>query len=90
MIEFEWSESKALHNRGKHGVSFQEASEVFADDYAAYVADPDHSQGEHRYLLFGKSTTGNHLVVSFTDRGDSIRIISARRMTRSERRAYEE
>ena len=88
-MDFEWDETKAFSNKKKHGVSFIEASEVFNDEYSSCVHDPDHSYGEERYLLFGVSSTGNHLVVSFVETPETIRIISARRMTRQERKAYE-
>ncbi|MEL6468944.1 MAG: BrnT family toxin [Cyanobacteria bacterium J06623_4] len=88
-MNFEWDEAKARANQAKHNVSFSEATEVFADDYSSYVPDPDHSYGEDRYLLFGLFLEGGYIVVSFTERSDTIRIISARRMTRQERKAYE-
>jgi len=88
-MNFEWDRTKARTNEKKHGVSFVEASEVFDDEYSSCVHDPDHSYGEERYLLFGISPKGNPLVVSYTERSDIIRIISARRMTRLERKAYE-
>lgn len=88
-MNFEWDETKARINQGKHGVSFPEATEVFADEYSSCVHDPDHSYEEDRYLLFGLSSKGKYMVVSFTERPDAIRIISARRMTRQERKAYE-
>jgi len=88
-MDFEWDERKARANRKKHGVSFPEASEVFADEYSSCVHDPNHSRHEHRYLLFGESYRGSGLVVSFTERTNAIRIISARRMTHRERKAYE-
>ncbi len=62
---------------------------MFNDEYSSCVYDPDHSYGEERYLLFGVSSTGNHLVVSFVETAEAIRIISARRMTRQEHKAYE-
>lgn len=89
-MDFEWDETKARSNQRKHGVSFLEASEVFSDDYSSCVHDPDHSYNEERYLLFGISLKGNYLVVSFTEKSDAIRIISARLMTREERNAYEQ
>ena len=89
-MDFEWDEVKARANQAKHGVSFLEAIEVFADQYSSCVHDPDHSYDEDRYLLFGVSSKGSYLVVSFTERPDSIRIISARPMTRRERKAYEQ
>jgi uncharacterized protein len=88
-MDFEWDERKALANQKKHGVSFLEASEVFADELSSCVHDPDHSEEEERFLLFGVSMKGNFLVVSFTERAETIRIISARTMTRQERNAYE-
>jgi len=89
-MEFEWDETKAYKNKQKHGVSFAEATEVFGDDHSSCVADPDHSQDEERYLLFGVSEKGKYLVVSFTERERTIRIISARHMTPPERKAYEQ
>lgn len=89
-MDFEWNEEKARVNLKKHGVSFQDAAEVFGDEFSSCVSDPDHSHDEERHLLFGVSSKGNHLVVSFTDRSDNIRIISARAMTRQERKAYEQ
>jgi len=88
-MDFEWDDIKAHTNEKKHGVSFLEAAEVFGDDYSSCVHDPDHSYDEDRYLLFGVSSKGNFLVVFYTKRSDTIRIISARRMTNQERRAYE-
>jgi hypothetical protein len=74
----------------KHGVSFEEASTVFLDVLSATGADPDHSQGEERWLTFGVSASSNVLVVSHTDDDDTIRIISARFATKLERKMYEE
>lgn len=90
MLIFEWDSEKARENEQKHGVSFFEASEVFDDDHSSAVPDPDHSVEEARFLIFGMSKQGRHLVVSYTERGDRIRLISARQMTSRERRAYEE
>jgi uncharacterized DUF497 family protein len=89
-MDFEWDEIKAKANQKKHGISFLEATEAFGDINSSYIHDPDHSDEEDRYLLFGLSSKGNHLVVSFTERSDTIRLISARRMTRQERKAYEQ
>ncbi|NOT12012.1 MAG: BrnT family toxin [Methylococcaceae bacterium] len=89
-MDFEWDKTKADTNQSKHGVSFLEATEVFSDEHSSCVRDPDHSYDEERYLLFGVSSKGNHLVVSFTERLEAIRIISARQMTRQERNAYEQ
>ena len=89
-MDFEGDPEKAAANEPKHGVAFEEATEVFADDYSSTVADPDHSAEEERSLIFGVTKAGRPLIVSFTDRGDRIRIINARPMTPSERRAYEQ
>jgi len=89
-MEFEWDEDKAVRNRAKHGVSFQDAATVFGDPLAVTYYDPDHSDDEDRFLTVGQSIGGEWLVVSHTDRGDCTRIISARRMTRRERKSYEE
>lgn len=89
-MDFEWDEAKARTNQRKHGVCFIEATEVFADEHSSCVHDPDHSYDEDRHLLFGVSLKCNHLVVSFTERLETIRIISARHMTRQERNAYEQ
>jgi hypothetical protein len=88
-VEFEWDPDKARSNELKHGVKFEEATGVFADDLSSTVQDPDHSAGEARYLIFGQTPQGRHLVVGFTERGARIRLISARPMTRQERQAYE-
>ena len=89
-MDFEWDESKADANKTKHGVTFWEATEVFGDELSSFVSDPDHSHEEDRFLLFGRSQSGKYLAVSFTERAEIIRIISARRMTPSERKAYEQ
>jgi len=89
-LEFEWDPDKAVRNLAKHGVSFQEAATVFGDPLAVTYLDPDHSEEEDRFLKFGHSSDGHLLVVSHTDRDDRTRIISARRATRRERKAYEE
>ena len=90
MLDFEWDSEKAHANAQRHGVPFFEASEVFDDDHSSSVRDPDHSLGENRYLIFGISKGGRHLVVSYTERNGRIRLISARQMTPRERRAYEQ
>jgi uncharacterized DUF497 family protein len=87
---FEWNESKAEQNLSKHGVSFEEAKTVFDDPLYVDFYDPDHSGNEERYLIVGESNRGRLLIVSYTERGDSMRLISAREVTRSEREAYEE
>lgn len=88
-MEFAWDETKARKNLAKHGVSFSGAAQVFGDDFASCVTDPAHSLGEERFLLFGVSESGRYLVVSFAERSEMIRLISARTMTATERRAYE-
>ena len=89
-MQFEWSENKAASNLSKHGVSFEEAKTVFEDPLYVDFYDPDHSDDEERYLIVGQSSRGRLLIVSYTERGDSIRLISARELTRAERSAYEE
>ncbi len=87
---FEWDEAKALANQQKHGVSFEEAATVFANPLAAIFDDPDHSQDELREIIVGHSDRNRVLIVSFTERGGAVRIISARAATPRERKAYEE
>ena len=89
-MEFEWDPKKAIHNVRKHRVSFEEASSVFNDVLATVYEDPDHSANEKRYLMIGTSAKGRLLNVSFADRGRRIRIISARKLTRREKKLYEE
>ena len=89
-MHFEWDPAKARQNLHKHGVSFEEASSVFYDPLAVTGADPDHSEGEERLIAFGMSSQGRLLVVAHTERGEAIRIISARVATQSERQIYEE
>lgn len=89
-LEFEWDPQKAEANQKKHGVSFEEASTVFADLLSVTISDPDHSDEEERWLLLGRATTGTLLVVTHVERGERIRLISARKATRRERRDYEE
>ncbi len=89
-MRFEWDSAKAAKNLRKHRVSFEEASTVFYDRLAVTGADPDHSEGEERLVTFGMSPAGKLLVVSHTERGETIRIISARRATHHERQIYEE
>ena len=90
MLIFEWDPEKARENEQNHEVTFAEASEVFDDDHSSSAPDPDHSLAENRYLIFGVSRGGRFLVVSYTEREDRIRLISARLMTPRERRAYEQ
>ena len=90
MIEFEWDPRKADRNLKKHGVSFAEAGTVFGDELAITVSDPDHSGEEDRYLTVGQSNRHRLLIISHTDRGNKIRIISARELTKAEQKEYEE
>jgi len=89
-MPFEWDGNKAERNISKHGVSFEEAKTVFDDPLYVDFYDPDHSEDEERYLIVGQSSRGRLLIVSYTEREDSIRLISAREVTRTEREAYEE
>jgi uncharacterized protein len=88
-MQFEWDRSKARWNLRKHRVSFDEAVTVFYDPLSATVDDPDHSIGEQRLLTIGYSSRGRLLVVSHTERGSAVRIISARRATARERKRHE-
>jgi uncharacterized DUF497 family protein len=87
-VKFEWDAQKAMANLRKHGVSFDEAMTVFADDQSITIPDPDHSEGEERFLVVGSSSRGRILVVSHAERGENIRIISARRADARERRKH--
>jgi uncharacterized protein len=87
---FEWDLRKAKRNLALHGVSFDEASTAFQDLLSSTIADPLHSTGEERFVLTGQSHRGRLLVVVHTDRGDRIRIISARLATNKEKKQYEE
>ena len=89
-MHFEWDPVKAAATFGKHGVTFDEAATVFLDQLAVSGSDPDHSAGEARYITFGMSRLGRLLTGSHTYRSSGIRIISARRVTRAERKIYEE
>ena len=88
-LRFEWDGGKAAANLKKHGVSFEEATTIFSDPLSLTISDPDHSASEARFLDLGMSHQGRFLVVSYTERGDDIRIISARVATRRERRTHE-
>ena len=89
-MEFEWDEAKAAANLAKHGVSFEEARTIFDDPLYVDFYDPDHSEAEHRYIIIGQSDQDRILLTSYTERGDIIRLVSAREVTRSEREHYEE
>lgn len=89
-MKFEWDENKAAVNLSKHGISFEEARTVFDDPLYVDFYDPDHSDEEDRYIIVGESQQANLLIVSYTERADVIRLISARKVTRVEREVYEE
>jgi uncharacterized DUF497 family protein len=87
--EFEWDPVKAASNLEKHGVSFTEAATVFFDPLSLTVPDPEHSVSEQRLVITGFSYQQRQLVVIHSDRGDRIRIVSARLATPAERKKYE-
>jgi len=89
VLIFEWDEKKANRNVNKHGVSFEEAATVFADPLSITIFDPLHSKEEDRFVTLGMSNKNRLLVVVHTDRDDKIRIISARKATKKERKQYE-
>ena len=89
-IEVEWDTNKESINRKKHGIGFYEAATVFFDPLSLTVSDDDHSIGEQRHNILGESEDGDLLVVTFTEGGSRLRIISARHATRREKREYEE
>jgi len=88
-LTFEWDPRKAAANRAKHKVSFQEAVTAFRDPLGRITDDPRHLEDENRYVLLGQSERQRLLAVMFTERGEAIRLISARKATRRERRNYE-
>ncbi len=88
-MRFEWDEDKAEQNVEKHGVSFEETATVFGDPLSLTIEDPLHSQEEQRFVTVGESARGEFLVIVHADREDAVRIISARKATRRERRDYE-
>jgi uncharacterized DUF497 family protein len=89
-LRFEWDPRKAEISRAKHEVSFEEAVSVFGDPLGRITDDPRHSETEERYVLLGQSARRRLLAVMFTERGQAIRLVSARKATRRERREYEE
>jgi len=88
-LNFEWDKTKAQNNLEKHEIRFEEAATVFADADSITIDDPAHSQQERRLITIGRSHESKILVVVHTERGDNIRIISARRANKKERQAYE-
>ncbi len=90
MLEFVWDREKAAGNLAKHGVDFEDAATAFDDPLSITIPDPDHSQGEERFLLIGLSKAGRLLVIAHAEHGNEIRLINARTATRRERQKYEE
>jgi uncharacterized DUF497 family protein len=89
-VDYEWDEEKAARNLEKHGISLADAATVFGDPLYVDFYDPDHSSDEQRYLVIGMSRESHLVIVSYTERNDGIRLISAREVTSAERKAYEE
>ena len=89
-LGFSWDPRKAASNERKHGVSFEEAVTAFGDPLSLTVSDPEHSESENRFVLLGLSANSRLLVVAHVERGDDIRLISARLASRRERIDYEE
>jgi uncharacterized DUF497 family protein len=89
-VLFDWDKNKAASNFAKHQVSFEEAATVFGNPLSDTFDDPDHSADERRFLIIGHSEMGRLLFVSHTDDGTTIRIISARELTRGEKESYEQ
>jgi uncharacterized DUF497 family protein len=90
MLLFEWDPNKAKENLELHGVSFDEAGTAFRDTLSLAIYDPLHSEAEDRFVLLGNSHRDRLLVVVHTVRGENIRLISARKATKKERKQYEE
>lgn len=88
-MRFEWDPEKAKRNLKKHGVAFEEAVTVFYDPLSATFDDPDHSVGEYRFITIGLSSRDRLVVVAHAERGESLRIISARPATANERKRHE-
>jgi uncharacterized DUF497 family protein len=88
-MRFTWDTKKADSNLRKHGVSFEEATTAFRDTFSVTGYDPDHSIDEDRFVTFGISNKNRLLIVSHTEEGEVIRIISCRLATKHERKIYE-
>ena len=88
-MDFEWDRDKAARNVMRHRITFEEAVTAFGDPLSVTISDPRHSDGEHRFILFGLSERGRLLAISHVDRDGTTRIISARLATRHERKQYE-
>ncbi len=89
MVLFEWDPNKARKNIKVHGLSFDEACTAFKDTLSLTIYDPLHSDKEDRFILIGNSSKNRLVVIVHTERGDKIRIISARVATKNERKQYE-
>ena len=89
-MDFEWDDQKATANEVKHEVTFEESKTVFVNPLAVIFDDEEHSVDEHREIIIGHSSENRLLLVSFTQRENAIRIISARQATSHERKDYEE
>jgi uncharacterized DUF497 family protein len=90
-LRFEWDENKNISNQKKHGISFEEAKTVFSDELGRLIHDPDHSKGEERFILMGMNSQHGLLTVCHCERdSDTIRIISARKADKFERKQYED
>jgi uncharacterized DUF497 family protein len=90
MLKFEWDINKATANQKKHDVTFEEASTVLSDDFSITVPDPLHPDNEERWITIGQSDKHRTLIVVHTERGDSIRLISARLANIHEKKRYEQ
>src|SRR4030043_673007 len=90
MLLFEWDPNKAKENSETHGISFDEASTAFGDTLSLAIYDPLHSEEEDRFILIGNSHRNRLLVIVHTERAENIRIISAKKATKKERKQYEE
>ncbi len=88
-IQFEWDETKARDNLEKHGVSFEDGTTIFNDPLLATIPDPHHSVDEQQFISMGISIQGNLLIVIHNERGERTRLISCRKATPAERKAYE-
>jgi len=90
VLLFEWDPNKAKENLETHGISFDEASTVFRDILSLVIHDPLHSEEEDRFVLIGSSHRNRLLVIVHTERSNNIRLISARKASKKERKQYEE
>jgi uncharacterized protein len=89
-LRFQWDGVKAVRNRAKHGISFDEATTVFSDPLSLAIPDPDHSGEDERWIIIGETHRRRLVVVVHAEEAGTIRIISAREANRQEREKYEE